>query len=117
MIGTTFLVNLILFSAYTYKYVQPVYIYVYDPIDWLKETVNLPGFIPPLERRAEIIDPWAIKLKSSFLAFPIDYLPIINCAISIFNFLLDLIIFDGYQGVTTESGVTKEDRFTTASLA
>jgi len=117
MIGTTFFINLIIFYAYTYKFVQPVYEYIYDPIDWLKETVELVDFVPPLLRRAPLIDPWAIKLKWNVLAYPIDYLPIINCVISIFNFLLDLVIFDGYQGVTTESGITKEDRFTTASLA
>ena len=92
----TFLVNLILCYAYTYKFEVPKLVYIYDPRDWLRETVDIDGFIPPELRRPPTIDPWAIKLKQSFFAYPIDYLPLLNAAFSIFNFVLELCTFDGY---------------------
>jgi hypothetical protein len=76
--------------AYTYKYEVKKIVYVYDPKDWLR------GFIAPSLRMPPPIDPWAIKLKQSFFAYPIDYLPVLNAVFSIFNFALELCTFDGY---------------------
>ena len=59
----TFLVNLIILLAYTYKFEIPKLVYIYDPRDWLRETVNIEGFIAPVLRKPPVIDPWAIKLK------------------------------------------------------
>jgi len=59
----TYLVNLVLCYAYTYKFEVPKLVYIYDPNDWLKEAVNLDDFIAPSLRKPPTIDPWAIKLK------------------------------------------------------
>ena len=92
----TFLVNLIICYAYTYKYEIPKIVYIYDPRDWLREAVNIDGFIAPVLRRPPTIDPWAIKLKEPFFSYPIDYLPLLNAAFAIFNFVLELCSFDAY---------------------
>ena len=92
----TFLVNLIICYAYTYKFEIPKIVYIYDPRDWLKEAIYFDGFIPPTLRKPATIDPWAIKLKQPFLAYPIDYLPLLNAAFAIFNFVLELCTFDAF---------------------
>ena len=114
----TLLVNLMICYAYTYKYEEPKIVYIYDQRDWLREAVSIDGFIPPLLRRPPPVDPWAIKLKQSFFAYPIDYLPLLNAAFSIFNFVLELCAFDGHLDENSgEGGAIKEELFTTASLA
>lgn len=116
--AVTLIVNMMMCYAYTYKYEQPKLIYIYDPRDWLREAVNIENFIPPVLRKPPPVDPWAIKLKQSFFAYPIDYLPILNAAFAIFNFILELCTFDGYLDLNRgNSGAIVEETFTTASLA
>lgn len=114
----TLTINIVFLMSYTYRFDPPKPVIVErDPMEWLKETVNMAGFKRYEPPKQIIYDPWEIRMKYPEVGFLLDVLTIFNSVVAILAFILKQLTLSSQKEFKLRNDQIKEDKFTTGSLA